>query len=279
MQRISCWVVTDGKAGTENQCLGVAEALGLEPVVKRISVRSPWRELGPFLRWKHARSAMQAVLLAIAGLLLYDGFTGPPIAPKNLAGVVPWVHWRGFLVLALLMIGLGVAFCVTQSWTPFAAMTAIAFVLGVLIIITIGGADMPVVVSMLNSYSGWAAAATGFMLSNDLLIVTGALVGSSGAYLSYIMCRAMNRSFISVIAGFSLVGIALGVGTLIVVMAVIVVGVAVRICHGGLLGLIEPVLIDIDDERVVDRTVVVRPYLGLLKADLVQLFLGQSVEA
>jgi H+-translocating NAD(P) transhydrogenase subunit beta len=90
---------------------------------------------------------------------------------------------------------------VSDGMTPLIVMTVIALLFGIHMVMAIGGADMPVVVSMLNSYSGWAAAATGFMLSNDLLIVTGALVGSSGAILSYIMCRAMNRNFISVIAG------------------------------------------------------------------------------
>ncbi|MGZ5035275.1 MAG: Re/Si-specific NAD(P)(+) transhydrogenase subunit beta [Usitatibacter sp.] len=110
----------------------------------------------------------------------------------NLAGLVA-VIWFGYAFLR--------AHAIDQGMTPLVVMTVIALLFGIHMVMAIGGADMPVVVSMLNSYSGWAAAATGFMLSNDLLIVTGALVGSSGAILSYIMCRAMNRNFISVIAG------------------------------------------------------------------------------
>ena len=138
-------------------------------------------------------------------------FTGSIIAFGKLQGIVrsnplilPARHWLN-LALLVITIWLGWRFIGAADhgdglWALL-AMTGLAFLFGIHMVMAIGGADMPVVVSMLNSYSGWAAAATGFMLSNDLLIVTGALVGSSGAILSYIMCRAMNRSFLSVIAG------------------------------------------------------------------------------
>ena len=138
-------------------------------------------------------------------------FSGSVIAFGKLSGkiggkplLLPARHWLNLAGL-LAVIWLGAQFLqahdVQAGMLPLILMTVIALAFGVHMVMAIGGADMPVVVSMLNSYSGWAAAATGFMLSNDLLIVTGALVGSSGAILSYIMCRAMNRNFISVIAG------------------------------------------------------------------------------
>jgi NAD(P) transhydrogenase subunit beta len=138
-------------------------------------------------------------------------FSGSIIAFGKLSGkiggkpmLLPARHWLNLAGL-LIVIYFGREFLhagsVSDGMTPLIVMTAIALLFGVHMVMAIGGADMPVVISMLNSYSGWAAAATGFMLNNDLLIVTGALVGSSGAILSYIMCRAMNRHFISVIAG------------------------------------------------------------------------------
>lgn len=134
-------------------------------------------------------------------------FTGSLIACGKLQGLVsssaltlPGRHAMNLLALAI-VVALGVWFLSTGSILALIIMTVVASILGIHLILAIGGADMPVVVSMLNSYSGWAAASIGFMLGNDLLIVTGALVGSSGAILSYIMCRAMNRSFMSVILG------------------------------------------------------------------------------
>jgi NAD(P) transhydrogenase subunit beta len=133
----------------------------------------------------------------LSGKYKFRLFQGAPVSFKG-------QHMLN-LVLALVMIGLGLAFCFADgaepAWTPFIVMAVIAFALGVLIIIPIGGADMPVVVSMLNSYSGWAAAGIGFSLNNSMLIIAGSLVGSSGAILSYIMCKAMNRSFFNVILG------------------------------------------------------------------------------
>jgi len=138
-------------------------------------------------------------------------FTGSIIAYGKLSGFIggqpmllPARHWLNLALLVAVVV-IGVKFVGAadhqQATLLLLAMTALALLFGIHMVAAIGGADMPVVISMLNSYSGWAAAATGFMLSNDLLIVTGALVGSSGAILSYIMCRAMNRHFLSVIAG------------------------------------------------------------------------------
>jgi NAD(P) transhydrogenase subunit beta len=129
----------------------------------------------------------------LSGKYKFRLFQGAPVSFKG-------QHFVN-LVLAVMMLGFGIIFVMTQAWLPFILMTVIAFVLGVLIIIPIGGADMPVVVSMLNSYSGWAAAGIGFSLNNSMLIIAGSLVGSSGAILSYIMCKAMNRSFFNVILG------------------------------------------------------------------------------
>jgi NAD(P) transhydrogenase subunit beta len=129
----------------------------------------------------------------IAFLKLNGNMSGKPI-------LLPARHWINLaIVLAIVFFSYG--FWHSQSPMDFWLVMALAFAIGFLLIVPIGGADMPVVISMLNSYSGWAAAAMGFTLHNSAMIITGALVGSSGAILSYIMCRAMNRSFISVIAG------------------------------------------------------------------------------
>lgn len=141
--------------------------------------------------------------VTFSGSVIAFGKLSEKISGKPL--LLPGRHWFN-LILLIATIALGVVFLQqTESGgdaiIPLAIMTGIALIFGIHMVMAIGGADMPVVISMLNSYSGWAAAATGFMLSNDLLIVTGALVGSSGAILSYIMCRAMNRNFLSVIAG------------------------------------------------------------------------------
>jgi NAD(P) transhydrogenase subunit beta len=139
-------------------------------------------------------------------------FCGSVIAFGKLSGTSKFRWFRGApvvfegqhllnLLLGMLTVALGLVFTATGNRDAFAAMLGLSLLLGVLLIIPIGGADMPVVVSMLNSYSGWAAAGIGFSLNNSMLIIAGSLVGSSGAILSYIMCKAMNRSFVSVLLG------------------------------------------------------------------------------
>jgi H+-translocating NAD(P) transhydrogenase subunit beta len=150
--------------------------------------------------------------LALGSVIGAITFSGSVIAFGKLSGTYKFRLFQGApvqfsgqhklnLVLGLILLGNVVLFTVTGEPVYFAIATALAFVMGVLIIIPIGGADMPVVVSMLNSYSGWAAAGIGFSLNNSMLIIAGSLVGSSGAILSYIMCKAMNRSFFNVILG------------------------------------------------------------------------------
>ena len=159
----------------------------------------------------HAEKVIHEIEIYIGILIGAVTFSGSVIAFGKLSGKIggkpltlPGRHWMNLTGL-LVVIWFGGVFInthtVAEGMTPLIVMTAIALLFGVHMVMAIGGADMPVVVSMLNSYSVWAAAATGFMLNNDLLIVTGALVGSSGAILSYIMCKAMNRGFFSVIAG------------------------------------------------------------------------------
>ncbi|MBK9219742.1 MAG: Re/Si-specific NAD(P)(+) transhydrogenase subunit beta [Uliginosibacterium sp.] len=158
-----------------------------------------------------AEKAIHEIEIYVGILIGAVTFSGSVIAFGKLSGkiggkpmLLPGRHFINLIGL-LVVVYFGYAFLnahtVADGMTPLIVMTVIALLFGIHMVMAIGGADMPVVVSMLNSYSGWAAAATGFMLSNDLLIVTGALVGSSGAILSYIMCSAMNRNFISVIAG------------------------------------------------------------------------------
>ncbi|MEZ5618088.1 MAG: Re/Si-specific NAD(P)(+) transhydrogenase subunit beta [Rhodocyclaceae bacterium] len=158
-----------------------------------------------------AEKTIHEIEISVGILIGAVTFSGSVIAFGKLSGkiggkplLLPGRHMLNLAGL-LVVIWFGRAFVMAPTieagMMPLIVMTVIALLFGIHMVMAIGGADMPVVVSMLNSYSGWAAAATGFMLSNDLLIVTGALVGSSGAILSYIMCRAMNRNFISVIAG------------------------------------------------------------------------------
>jgi H+-translocating NAD(P) transhydrogenase subunit beta len=167
--------------------------------------------IDPTTRFEGAEKVIHEVEIYVGILIGAITFSGSLIAFGKLKGkiggkplLLPARHWLNLTGL-LLVIWFGREFInahsVADGMTPLIIMTVIAILFGIHMVMAIGGADMPVVVSMLNSYSGWAASATGFMLNNDLLIVTGALVGSSGAILSYIMCRAMNRNFVSVIAG------------------------------------------------------------------------------
>jgi proton-translocating NAD(P)+ transhydrogenase subunit beta len=210
-------------------CIAIGAVIGTL-IAKRVQMTA-MPELVAFM---HSLVGLAAVFIAIAAINNPVSFGLPEVLPAGsklelfLGTFIGAMTWSGSviaflklsgrmsgtpivftgqhmlnLVLAIVMIGFGLwfFFSETTNWTAFIAMTAIAFLLGFLIIIPIGGADMPVVISMLNSYSGWAAAGIGFSLGNPMLIIAGSLVGSSGAILSYIMCKAMNRPFLSVILG------------------------------------------------------------------------------
>jgi NAD(P) transhydrogenase subunit beta len=211
--------------------LGLALGGGLGAVVAK---RIPMTAMPQLVAAFHSLVGLAAVLVAAAALYAPEAFglgtadeihgaslvemslgvaigaitfTGSIIAFLKLDGrmsgspiLLPFRHYVN-AGLAILLVVLVAAFVMTGSHTLFWLITLVSLVIGILIIVPIGGADMPVVVSMLNSYSGWAAAGIGFTLGNTALIITGALVGSSGAILSYIMCKAMNRSFVSVILG------------------------------------------------------------------------------
>ena len=182
------------------------------PVAAAVGVQTPEGAaiIDGFLRYAiPTGNRLELFLGAAIGAIT---FSGSVIAFGKLSGKYKFRLFQGApvqfkgqhllnLILGLATIALGLLYMATESWLAFGLMVVLAFVMGVLIIIPIGGADMPVVVSMLNSYSGWAAAGIGFSLNNAMLIVAGSLVGSSGAILSYIMCKAMNRSFVSVILG------------------------------------------------------------------------------
>ena len=210
-------------------CIVIGGAIGAV-VAKRVQMTA-MPELVAFM---HSLVGLAAVFIAIAAVNNPVSFGLPAVLPMGsklelfLGTFIGAMTWSGSviaflklsgrmggapvtfngqhivnLIIALVMVGFGLWFFFsdTTNWTAFISMAVIAFVLGFLIIIPIGGADMPVVISMLNSYSGWAAAGIGFSLGNPMLIIAGSLVGSSGAILSYIMCKAMNRPFLSVILG------------------------------------------------------------------------------
>lgn len=175
--------------------------VGLAAVLVGFNTHLMHPELSPVMQIIHAVEIFLGIFIGavtFTGSLVAFGKLNGYLASKAL--ILPHRHKLNALAL-LVAFGLLFAYVDNGSVTALVVVTVIALIFGYHLVASIGGADMPVVVSMLNSYSGWAAAAAGFMLSNDLLIVTGALVGSSGAILSYIMCKAMNRSFISVIAG------------------------------------------------------------------------------